>query len=75
MSKKANWLEFSQLPTKNLLKKLDEFGAAANEHKTKILLGKSTDAAQIKKLKNKIAQINTLINQRIIAEAQNETNS
>jgi ribosomal protein L29 len=66
MKKKQQLIEISKLSTREMLKKLDTLKQKLQQSQTKIITGKSSQTSQIRQLRIQIAQIKTLINQRIL---------
>lgn len=72
MKKRNYFLEKSKLKTIQLVTELQNLKNELHDNLIKIQLQKLTKIDKIRKLRQQIAQVNTIINQRIIEEL-NET--
>lgn len=69
MKKNQDFLSFSKLTTGQLLKRLADLENQKISQKIKLSIAKSNKPSQLKTLKAQIAQIKTLVSQRIIENA------
>lgn len=68
MKKRNYFLEKSKLTTAQLVTQLNVLKSNLSDNKVKIQLQKLTKTHKINELRQQIAQINTIISQRIIKE-------
>ncbi|NCN24800.1 50S ribosomal protein L29 [Candidatus Berkelbacteria bacterium CG_4_9_14_3_um_filter_39_23] len=69
MKKRNHFLEKSKLTTAQLVAQLNILKSDLNDSRIKIQLQKFTKPHKINELRQQIAQINTIISQRIIKES------